>query len=139
MPIISLLSIRNMKRQKTRTICLFIAIVISTFLISVVSVLSESLQQSYGDYIKSNRLWQGDVAIKVYSDKEVSSISDSELVKDVGCEYHLGYVIADGDAVANVAYYSSDMYEKMNCEPMEGEVPTEKKDIYLPKYIAEKA
>lgn len=139
MPIISLLSIRNMKRQKTRTICLFIAIVISTFLISVVSVLSESLQQSYGDYIKSNRLWQGDVAINVYSDKEVSSISDSELVKDVGCEYHLGYVIADGDAVANVAYYSSDMYEKMNCEPMEGEVPTEKKDIYLPKYIAEKA
>lgn len=136
---IGLLSIRNMKRQKMRSICLFIAIAISTFLMTIALVLANSLELSYGEYLKENRIWQGDAAINVYSTEDVNKISESDLVKDIGCEYHLGYVMDNDDAAANIAYYSEAMYEKMNCSPSEGTVPVEKNDILLPKYIAQKA
>lgn len=132
-----LLSWRNMKRQKIRTICLSIAIVISTFLMTIAMMVASSFELSYGNYLKTNRTFLMDAAINLYSQEDVDSIVESELVKESGSEYHLGYKLQGDDVMASIAYYTDEMYEMMGCLPSEGVVPKSSNEILLPKYVAE--
>lgn len=132
MSLITRISLRNMKIRKGRTICVFLSIFISMVFITSAFLLYSSMNASYSSYLREGRSWKGDAGIYVYSEDDADTIIKSSMVRQ-SCEgYHLGEIITDGDYVqTEIACYSDDMSDWMNCAPTEGSMPEKADEIVV--------
>lgn len=123
---------RNICRKKGRSICIVIAIFITAFL-SMIAVSAYSyIESSVRRLLESERAWAGDAGIFVYSEDDISAISNDNGIDRIGCGYHLGAIFDDqGYVQTEIAYYDDLLAEWMNCYPNKGRMPQSVNEIVV--------